>query len=448
MFYDERIEAGRSDAFRKTMIFATFLFIVHSLINGIVSFFTVSAFNFLNISVETLCAIIGIAFILYGEICFRGNESDEMTEFRKNRYYTKAFFKFIYFIAGIYCIWAPICIISNGRDNSPAELISFVGTPCWLFLLLLMKRESLPLNASFLADDPKVYRKRVLSNILKFGAMCACFTAISFVITFFYLLSTDKSNMFFSFFVLISILFSGLTVWISFSLEYLIFSIAERSSDRAKQTGLISAASAVFLCLGLLPSAINELISLATVSLFGLNSVESVTIINVFKNYTLSVGAYFTGLFTVYFLSETQRLLKKLLTFAVIIQIINLICSYLLDLLTTFTLRAGQEAEIERLIYERLSILSALISLLFLAAGTIIVFYCLRVLSCAGYASSQLCAVPLIVFIVSTAELLLPSYLPDTMTVIYGMSFLTVILKYVVFLNVRSKIRKNPLPES
>ena len=131
-----------------------------------------------------------------------------------------------------------------------------------------------------------------------------------------------------------------------------------------------------------------------------------------------------------------------------IIQIINLICSYLLDLLTTFTLRAGQEAEIERLIYERLSILSALISLLFLAAGTIIVFYCLRVLSRAGYASSQLCAVPLIVFIVSTAELLLPSYLPDTMTVIYGMSFLTVILEYVVFLNVRSKIRKNPLPES
>ena len=85
MFYDERIETGRSNAFRKTMILATFLFIVHSLINGIVRFFTVSTFSFLDILAGTLCAIIGIAFILYGEICFR--ESDEMTEFQKNRYY-------------------------------------------------------------------------------------------------------------------------------------------------------------------------------------------------------------------------------------------------------------------------------------------------------------------------------------------------------------------------
>ena len=446
MFYDERIEAGRSNAFRKTMILATFLFIVHSLINGIVRYFTVSTFSFLDILVGTLCAIIGIAFILYGEICFR--ESDEMTEFQKNRYYTKAFFQFIYLIAGIYCILAPICIISNGKDNSPAELISFVGTPCWLFLLLLMKRESLPLNASFLADDPKVYRKRVLSNIIKFGAMCAFFTAISFVITFFYLLSTDKSNMFFSFFVLISILFSGLTVWISFSLEYLIFSIAERSSDCAKKKGIISAACTVFLFFGLLPLALNELITIATGILFGINSVKSVTIISLIRSFIAPIVAYFTGLFTVYFLSETQKLLKKLLTVAVIIQIINLICSYLLDLLTTFTLRAGQEAEIERLIYERLSILSALISLLFLAAGTIIVFYCLRVLSCAGYASGRLCAVPLIVFVVSTAELLLQRYLSDIIIIIYGLSFFTVILQCMVFLNVRSKIRNNPLPEN
>ena len=446
MFYDERIEAGRSNAFRKTMILATFLFIVHSLINGIVRFFTVSTFSFLDILVGTLCAIIGIAFILYGEICFR--ESDEMTEFQKNRYYTKAFFQFIYFIAGIYCILAPICIISKGKDNSPAELISFVGTPCWLFLLLLMKRESLPLNASFLAEDPKVYRKRVLSNILKFGELCAFFTAISFIVTFFYLLSTDKSNMFISALVLISILFSGLTVWISFSFNYIIFSIAERSSDCAKKKGIISAACTVFLFFGLLPLALNELITIATGILFGINSVKSVTIISLIRSFIAPIVAYFTGLFTVYFLSETQKLLKKLLTVAVIIQIINLICSYLLDLLTTFTLRAGQEAEIERLIYERLSILSALISLLFLAAGTIIVFYCLRVLSCAGYASGRLCAVPLIVFVVSTAELLLQRYLSDIIIIIYGLSFFTVILQCMVFLNVRSKIRNNPLPEN
>ena len=150
----------------------------------------------------------------------------------------------MYVFAGCYCLTAPIRFINRYDDLlyslfPPNGILWVAELPGWFFLLWQFKRGDLLMNSAALADTVGSYWRYVWKNILKFFGVCLGFCAVSFCFTAVCMFA-DESATALTFSVLLSILLVGLNTWLSFSAEYLLYSLGERSSDRAKEKGIFS----------------------------------------------------------------------------------------------------------------------------------------------------------------------------------------------------------------
>lgn len=319
MFYDERIHAGRGKAFRNTIILAVVLLAVYGAIHTACLFILHDTKNPLAFIIEPLCLAAGLAILIYGETAYGGKDRDEMREYQKNCYYAKAFYVFLYIFAGVYCVFAPIqsAFLLDSRVFStstgavfytgffkPNLLLFVVEIPCFLFLLLQFKRSEMPFNAAFLAEDRSVYWRRVWKNILKFGGYCALYTLGSFAASILYLAINSETTFVIDIGLPFSVLLAGVLTWLEFSLEYFIFSAAERSSDRAVQRGQISGATMAFCWAGYGLSLAVNLVYFVLGLLGQRHAVQTVKLTSGVLNPFAELASYLIPLFFIYLLSE------------------------------------------------------------------------------------------------------------------------------------------------
>ena len=413
MFYDERIHTGRGKAFRKTMVFATVLFFLYAVIHTVYQLIAMPSFNPVSIMTESLCALIGLGLILYGEIAFAGSQADERKAYQKDCYFAKAFYYLLYSVAGACCVIAPIYLLSDNTGYPPNTVLFFIEIPCWLFLLLQFKKDEIPINAEILLEDKKIYWTKVLKNILKFGGVCVGLTCFSFTVTLFYLVVYRSDVGLFSLAVLLAILFAGLLTWISLSLEYALFSVAERVSEKAKQKGTLSPITIIFLWVGIgagIAADIGRIIISAAGYEF--NSADIVVAFNYIDRSMAVIGGYFTGLFLVYFLSELRALpdrkLVKILSGNLLIRVINYVYGVLSSIIFMIMLDMyGGNPEAEYIFYVNSSMLSTAISVFFMIIYACLAGLCFKILSGYTLAGKWYWAVPVLTFFIKAIDLVL-----------------------------------------
>lgn len=300
MFYDERINSEQGRAYRAATLFALIILILYGILHG----FLLSAhgsFHVALMSVEIFCGIGGALLIAFGELKYGICPADEMVDAQKKRYYSKAFFGFLYMLIAVYCcIRVPFSIHLNAYDVAPNHLIILLALSVWLVLLFRFKRNEIPLNSSFIEVSPSEYWKHVLKNVGKLGGITALFTAISAVNT--VMLTKDAFDF-------LSVLLAGSITFVSFAVEYLIFSLAERSSDKAKEKGKISGATLIFAAVTAAAYLLYAAISTYVVINAGdINSSAAILKINSLQQYFDCVIFYFSGLFSIYLYSELKVL--------------------------------------------------------------------------------------------------------------------------------------------
>ena len=303
MFYDERINAEQGRAYRSAMIFALVILILYGALHGALLIAN-DDLNIAFMSVEIFCGIGGAILVAYGELRYGIRPADEMGDSEKRRYYSRAFFGFLYMFIFIYCcIRVPFSMALNANDIAPNHLIILLELSVWLLLLFLFKRNEVPINSSFLAVKRKDYWRRVLKNVGILGIATAFFSVTSAIIT----LALTENVAFF-----IGVLLVGLTTWISLASEYAIFSWAERSSDKAKEQGRISAATLVFavsaVAVYLLYSGLSAYVIANSDAINSSAVVIRIQSINLFFGHIIF---YFFGLFAVYLYSELKVLKSK-----------------------------------------------------------------------------------------------------------------------------------------
>lgn len=452
MFYDERIHAGRGKAFRKTMVLGTILFALYAVLHLTYQLTAMPKFNPLSVMTESICALVGAALILYGEVAFRGSLSDEMGESQKNCYFAKAFYTFLYTVVGVYCVVAPLYLLSDHTGDYPPNIVLFlVEIPCWLFLLLQFKTEEMPINSEILAESKKIYWMRVLKNVLKFGGVCAGFTCLSFCVTLFSLMLRGDFGLL-TLSVLFGILFAGIITWISLSLEYLLFSLAERSSDRAKQKGVLSPITLVFAWAGLGVTILINLVRIAILlSGYAWNSGVAVAAFIYMTNYISWIGLYFTGLFTAYFLSELRpladRRLTKILSRTLCLLITEYSFSILFLVLRDIVLQmAGGNPEADIVISTAIAEMSTVCSLIFLIASSYLTICCFTALAKHRIAGKWYWMIPAFLCLSEAMDLILQGILMRNYNhiVFYALSVLGTLFLGVLYSLMFVKIKGNP----
>lgn len=452
MFFDERIHIGRGKAFRKTMILATTLFSLYAVLHLAYQFTAMPAFNPISILTESICALAGLVLILYGEAAFRGSKSDEMTDYRKNCYFAKAFFHFLYIIVGTYCVVAPLYLLSDNTGNYPPNTVLFlVEIPCWLFLLLQFKKEEMPLNSGILAESRKVYWTRVLKNVLKFGGVCGGFTCLSLFVTMCYLMFRGDITLL-TLGVLFGVLLAGVFTWISLSLEYLLFSLAEWVSDRAKEKGVLSPITLVFAWAGLgITILMNAIRVIILGSGYEWNSAAAVAAFSYMNNYLSWIGIYFTGLFTAYFLSELRpladRKLTKILSRILLLRIIEYSFGFLFPVLQVIVLQiAGGYLEADITVYTAIARVSTACSIVFLIASSWLTVLCFASLTKQGAAGCGYWIVPTLLCLSNAVDLTLQGIIMRSYNhiIFYSVSIIGTLLLGVLYSLVYIKIRRNP----
>ena len=303
MFYDERINAEQGRAYRKAMIFALVMLVLYGGLHGALLWSNGNA-HLALMSVEVFCGIGTAILIAYGELRYGLHPADEMVDSRKKSYYSKAFFGFFYMLIAVYCcIRVPFSIHLNAYDVAPNHLIVLLALSTWLVLLFSFKQNEIPLNSSFIDVSASDYWMHVLKNIGKLGGVTAFFTAISAINTF--LLTKDALNF-------ISVFLAGVITFVSFAVEYAVFSFAERSSDKAKSNGRISAATLIFAAAAVAGQLFYTVVSTYVVINSGaINSSAAVIKINSLQQYFGYLMFYFFGLFVIYLYSELKALGNK-----------------------------------------------------------------------------------------------------------------------------------------
>lgn len=303
MFYDERINAEQGRAYRTAMIFALVLMILYGALHGAL-LVSNGSMHVALMSVEIFCGIGTAVLIAYGELKYGIRPADEMVDSQKKSYYSRAFFGAFYMLIAVYCcIRVPFSIHLNAYDITPNHLIILLALSTWLVLLFCFKHGEIPLNSSFIEVSRSDYWLRVLKNIGKLGGITAIFTAISAINTF--LLTKDAFDF-------ISVLLAGLITFVSFAIEYVIFSYAERSSDKAKENGKISAATLIFVAAAVAVQLLYTLLSTYVVINIGaINSSAAVMRINSLQQSLGYLIFYFFGLFAIYLYSELKALKNK-----------------------------------------------------------------------------------------------------------------------------------------
>ena len=238
MFLDERINAEQGRAFRLTVIFAWALTVLYGIFHFV--FLKIAGeLSFFALSVEIFCAIGGAVIIGIGELNQWNDTKDEMWEYEQNKFYSKAFYVFLYIMLFAYCsIRVPAYIALSPYDMPPNQLLILLELTGFIVLITKFKFSEVPLNYTFISEERWGYGKRVLLNIGKLGGMIMLFTSLSLV-TLIFIGEIDA-------FDLLSILLSGVVTWISFSMTYTLFSVAEWFSDRAKEKNRVSVSTLFF----------------------------------------------------------------------------------------------------------------------------------------------------------------------------------------------------------
>jgi len=322
MFLDERINAEQGRAFRITVIFAWALTVLYGIAHFI--YLKLSG-NFLltSLSVEIICGIGGLGIIAFGEFNKWSETKDEMWEYEKNKYYSKAFYWFLYILLFAYCcIRVPAYIVLQTSDIPPNQLLILLELTCFIVLITKFKFSEVPFNYTFISEGRRSYGVQVFINTAKLGGMILLFTSLSLV-TLIFLGDFDA-------FDLLSILFSGLFTFFSLGFQYVMFSVAEWLSDRAKEKNTLSVSTLFFFIAAVLfavgASAIGVYCSVDNGHLI-VTSAHAVLISSLMRYFALMETALF-AVFAAYLYSET-RFLKiekfkravRLFAFATVLEI-------------------------------------------------------------------------------------------------------------------------------
>lgn len=342
MFYDERINAEQGRAYRTATIFALVIITLYGILNGINLGMPFLTF----ISFEAICAFGGACIVAYGELRYGIRPTDERKDFQKKRYYSKAFFGFLYLIIAVYCcIRVPLYIVLGSfaiHNIFPNHIMILLALSTWPVLLFCFKRNDVYINSSFLAVSRKDYWLRVLKHIGKLGGITAIFTAISAIITF--MLSRNEENF-------TIVLLAGLATFISFSVEYIIFSFAERSSDKAKENGKISAATLIFATIWISSLLISTVLS--TLTILGNDAINSAAVVKKLlsvQQYFGYIVFYFVVLFAIYLYSEIKALksknIQKAATMFITVHIISFCTSQLQQIISATIAKLIDKVEV------------------------------------------------------------------------------------------------------
>ena len=237
MFWDERINAEQGRAFRLTVIVAWALTVLYGIAH-LIYLIMASQVLITSLSVELFCGLGGFCIIAYGEFNKWGDSKDEMWEYEKNKYYSKAFYWFLYILLFSYCcIRVPAYIAQSTYDMPPNQLLILLELTGFIVLITKFKFSEVPFNYTFISEGKRSYGAQVFINTAKLGGIILLFTCFSLVTLIF--MGGEAIDM-------LSVLFSGLFTFFSLGFQYVSFSVAEWLSDRAKEKNVLSV-STMFL---------------------------------------------------------------------------------------------------------------------------------------------------------------------------------------------------------
>lgn len=392
MFLDERINAEQGRAFRLTVIFAWAVTVLY----GILHFMMLKASGKIppsSLSVEIFCSICGAILIGIGEFSKWSETKDEMWEYEQNKFYCKAFYIFLYVMLFAYCcIRVPAYIVLSPYDMLPNQLLVLLELTCFIVLITKFKFSEIPFNYTFISEEKRSYGKQVIINIGKLGGVILLFTLLSFV-TLVFIGEFDALD-------LLSILISGLFTWISLSMSYTLFSVAEWLSDRAKEKNLLSAAtlffffSAVAFALG--AAAIGVYCSVDNGHLI-VTSAHVVLISSLMRYFALMETALF-AVFAAYLYSETRFLKLEKFKLAVKLFAIATVVEITVSELSRVASSAVMSVENEniRSIYTAISYTNHFISLIFTVITAVAVFIGAKALFERGMVRKWVLAIPIL----------------------------------------------------
>lgn len=232
MFYDERIENERGRISRNALIFA----VVVSLVAWVVHTYSMWGFDeikmLLWISVmEPAVVLVGGLILAIGGFIGMVNRKDERVVFLQNHFFARALPVALLIIFGVYAVFLPINVIIEFPINTNIMGFDFTLNET-LFILSLyfiyeFKKSSIYFNYSVI--DDRHYYKRVFQRIGKFALIVLAYFAVSFLITFFFVLAFRVQGtevIVYLFKIILKYLLSFLFA----SLVYLLWSYLEKES--------------------------------------------------------------------------------------------------------------------------------------------------------------------------------------------------------------------------
>ncbi len=317
IFNDERVNAVRGRAMRKTVWFSWIFTLIYTIAVIFVDTFiegdlfhaavVEQRFVLSGVLVQVITLLGGAIILLWGELGYFGARKDEMKAYKKNLFYTKGFYAFVYIFAFAYCIHVALNLsydsyVAFPKSDMPYGFFPSMLLECGgLFLIFSLKSEKVMLNPSEIEGRSALYFKKVFLNILKFGGLCALFTLFAALL--FLLLSKDPISA-----TCLGILLAGLATWLALSLEYFMLSLMERLSEKAQEKGRLSATTLLTYIFGACMSVYMSAMCINLNYFAEINS-AAVAALYSYTSMLLDRGILLMlAFFIMYFCSETARL--------------------------------------------------------------------------------------------------------------------------------------------
>ena len=305
MFYDERIENERGRISRNALIFA----VVVSLVAWVVHTYSMWGLDEIKILLwisvmEPAVVLVGGIILAIGGFIGMVNRKDERVVFLQNHFFARALPVALLIIFGVYALFLPINVIIGfpintnvmGFDYTLKETLLILS----LYFIYEFKKSSIYFNYSVI--DDRHYYKRVFQRIGKFALIVLAYFAVSFLITFFFVLAFRVQGtevIVYLFKIILKYLLSFLFT----SLVYLLWSYLEKESYiREKGTPL---SSLVFFAVAVGINALYPVISLIIESL-DMTQVESLMAIHKISFIPECVG-FCLFVFYMYFYYEYRK---------------------------------------------------------------------------------------------------------------------------------------------
>ena len=398
MFLDERINAEQGRAFRFTVIFAWAVTVLYGIFHFVMLMMS-NRFLMSSLSVEIFCGIGGAILIGIGELSKWSDEKDEMWEYEQNKFYCKAFYIFLYIMLFAYCcIRVPAYIALSPYDMPTNQLLVLLELTCFIVLITKFKFSDVPFNYTFISEESPSYVKQVLVNVGKLGGAILLFTSLSFVTLFF--MGGEAIDM-------LSVLFSGFLTFLSLGCHYVLFSVAEWLSDRAKEKNILSVATLFFFFF-----AVAFALGAAAIGLYSsvdnghliVTSAHAALISSIMRYFALMETALF-AVFAVYLYSETKALkvaklrsAVKLFAFATVLEIT---VSELFRIVSSAVMSV--ENENMRAVFSVIGYTNQFFSLVFTVLTAVAVYLSAKALADKGLVSKLVVAIPVLKIIQSVA---------------------------------------------